>query len=130
MESLGAVLAEILLRTGHADRAMALLNRILTVTEPIHLERTRVEVLRVRGEVLLYQGLIAQAEAQLRAAIALARAQESKLFELRATISLGRLLTDDARPDEAHAMLEAVYASFTEGFETKDLRKAARVLDG
>ena len=71
MDTLGAVLAEILLRTGHADRAMALLNRILAVIEPIHLERTRVEVLRVRGEVLLRQGLIAQAEAQLRAAIAL-----------------------------------------------------------
>ena len=71
MDTLGAVLAEILLRTGHADRAMALLKRILVVTEPIHLERTRVEVLCVRGEVLLRQGLIAQAEAQLRAAIAL-----------------------------------------------------------
>lgn len=130
MDTLGAVLAEILLRTGHADRAMALLKRILVVTEPIHLERTRVEVLCVRGEVLLRQGLIAQAEAQLRAAIALPRGQESKLFELRATASLGRLLADDARPDEAQAMLETVYAGFTEGFETKDLQEAARVLAG
>lgn len=130
IDTLGAVLAEIVLRTGHADRAMALINRILAVTEPIHLERTMVEVLRVRGEVLPLQGLIAQAEAQLRAATTLSRAQESKLFELRATISLGRLLADDARRDEAHAMLEGVHADFTEGFETKDLREAARVLAG
>jgi hypothetical protein len=67
---------------------MAFFSQNLTVTEPIHLKRTRVEVLRVRGEVLLHRGLIAEAEAQLRAAIASARTLEFKLFELRVTTSL------------------------------------------
>jgi predicted ATPase/DNA-binding SARP family transcriptional activator len=128
LDSLGVVLAENHLKLGHADQAMTLLNRILAATEPVHLERNRVEVLRVKGQVLLHQGQIAQAEAQLRAAIALAQVQETRLFELRAIISLSRLLADDGRHEEAHTMLEAVYAGFSEGFETEDLQEAARVL--
>ena len=73
-------------------------------------------------------GLMAQAEAQFRAAIALAQAQETRLFELRATSSLSRLLTEQRRREKAYDMLEAVDARFTEGFETKDLREAAQLL--
>jgi tetratricopeptide (TPR) repeat protein len=128
LDSLGVVLAENHLKLGHADQAMTLLNRILAATESVHLERNRVEVLRVKGQVLLHQGQIAQAEAQLRAAIALAHVQETRLFELRATINLSGLLADQGRREEAHTMLEAVIAGFTEGFETKDLQEAALVL--
>jgi len=53
----------------------------------------------------------------------------AKLFELRATTSLARLLCDTNRRDEAHAMLANIYNWFTEGFDTADLKDAKALLD-
>ena len=101
-----------------------------------HIERTgekveQAEMLRLKGELLLIRdgGAIAQAESSFRAALEVARAQEAKWWELRATMSLARLLRDTNRRDEACAMLANIYNWFTEGFDTADLKDAKALLD-
>src|SRR5216684_4504863 len=62
-------------------------------------------------------------------AIEIARRQEAKSWELRATTSLARLLEQQGRRDEARAMLAEIYGWFTEGFDTIDLKDAKALLD-
>jgi predicted ATPase len=68
-------------------------------------------------------------EACLLDAIAIARRQRAKSLELRAAIDLGRLWARQGKSREAHAALSQVYAWFTEGFDTADLRAARSLLD-
>ena len=63
-------------------------------------------------------------------AIALARRQRAKLFELRAAMSMARLRRGQGKRDEAHDLLAPVYGWFTEGFDTLDLKEAKALLDG
>jgi predicted ATPase len=74
-------------------------------------------------------GEYAQAEKCLADAIAIAKAQRAKSFELRSTVTLGRLLVRQFRREEARAILTDVYNWFTEGFETADLKDARTLLD-
>ena len=89
----------------------------------------RPETLRLRGELRLKQGQTELAEADFREAIALARNMGAKAWELRATMSLARLLATQGRRDEARAMLAEIYGWFTEGFDTADLKDAKALLD-
>jgi class 3 adenylate cyclase/tetratricopeptide (TPR) repeat protein len=88
------------------------------------------EVYRVAAKVALGEspGTPNLAEGHLRHAIELARNQGAKLWEIRATTSLARLLRDAGRRDEARAMLSEVYNWFTEGFDTADLKDAKALL--
>ena len=70
-----------------------------------------------------------EAEECFREAIAVARRQEAKWWELRATASVARLLRDTNRRDEARMMLAEIYNWFTEGFDTPDLKDAEALLD-
>ena len=89
----------------------------------------RPNVLRLRGELRLKQGQTQLAEADFREAIALAQKMSAKSWELRATMSLARLLQNSARHDEARAMLADIYNWFTEGFDTADLKDAKALLE-
>jgi predicted ATPase len=68
------------------------------------------------------------AERSFRAALSIAREQGTRGFELPAATSLARLLRDHGRREEARELLEPVYGSFTEGFDTADLKDAKAVL--
>ncbi len=61
-------------------------------------------------------------------AIEIARKQQAKSLELRATMSLGRLWQSQGKKEEARKMLAEVYGWFTEGFDTKDLQEAKALL--
>ncbi len=89
------------------------------------------ELYRVKGELQLMRDPCDEAEAEhcFRAAIDVARQQENRLFELRATTSLARLLKQQGKPGEARAMLAEIYGWFTEGFDTADLKDAKALLD-
>jgi predicted ATPase len=88
-------------------------------------------MLRLKGEVLLLhdRSAIAETEKCFRKALAVARAQEAKWWELRATASLARLLRDTNRRDEARTILAELYNWFTEGFDLPDLKDAKVLLD-
>jgi tetratricopeptide (TPR) repeat protein len=89
----------------------------------------RPEALRLRAELRLKQGQTELAETGFREAISLARQIGAKAWELRATMSLARLLTTQDGRDEARMMLAEIYGWFTEGFDTADLRDARALLD-
>ena len=69
------------------------------------------------------------AEELYRKALSIAREQEAKLWELRATASLARLRRDQGRRAEGRDLLAPVYGWFTEGFDTQDLKEAKALLD-
>jgi class 3 adenylate cyclase/predicted ATPase len=89
------------------------------------------ELYRLYAEVTLQQGRAAEGEAErlLRRALRVARSQRARALELRAAASLSRLWQKQGRWDEARALLEPVYAAFTEGFRTRDLGEARALLD-
>jgi len=99
-----------------------------------HAERTLeggyvAELLRARGELQLALGDRAQAESNLRQAIAHAGQQQARSFELRAATALARLLAADNRQAEGRQILAPVYQWFAEGHSTADLRAARETLE-
>ena len=89
------------------------------------------ELYRLKGELslMLHPTDGAEAGVAFRAAIDTEQKQSAKLPELRATMSLARLLRDTGRRDEGRAMLAQVYNWFTEGFDTADLKDAKALLE-
>jgi predicted ATPase len=86
------------------------------------------ELHRLRGELLSRRDGV-EAEGCFHRALVVARNQGARYLELRAATSLARLWCDQSRRDESCALLAPVYAWFTEGFETPDLRDANVLLD-
>jgi predicted ATPase len=72
---------------------------------------------------------LAKAEAYFEQALAVARAQKARSWELRAAMSMARLWRDQGKRAEARALLAPVYGWFTEGFDTLDLKEAKTLLD-
>jgi predicted ATPase/DNA-binding winged helix-turn-helix (wHTH) protein len=87
-----------------------------------------VESLRVRGLLALAQGDEHFASENLRGAVQLARNQRALSWELRATMSLGKLLATQGRAEEAAYGLEAVLGHFKEERASADVLKARRLL--
>ena len=87
------------------------------------------ELHRLRGEALLAgAGTVSEAEAAIEQAIAVARRQNAKSWELRGTVSLARLRRQQGRPQEAVALLAPILGWFTEGFDAADLRAVRTLL--
>ena len=85
---------------------------------------------RLQGEIILASGgSLAEAEAHFRRALDIARAQGAKSFELSTATVLARLWRDQGKPSEARDLLAPIYAWFTEGFDTADLKDAKALLD-
>jgi predicted ATPase len=89
------------------------------------------ETRRIAGEIALIspERDAAKAQAYFERALEIARAQQAKSWELRATMSLARLWRDQGKRAEAHDLLAPVYGWFTEGFDTLDLKEAKALLD-
>ena len=71
----------------------------------------------------------AKAEKSFCTALAIAREQGTRGYELRAATSLARLWREQGRQDEARELLAPLYGSFTEGFDAPDLKEAKALLD-
>jgi predicted ATPase len=71
----------------------------------------------------------ARAEAYFDRALAVARQQQAKSWELRAAMSMARLWRDQGKRDKARELLAPVYGWFTEGFDTLDLKQAKALLE-
>ena len=72
---------------------------------------------------------VTKAEAYFERALAVARRQQAKSWELRAATSMARLWRDQGRVREARELLAPVYGWFTEGFDTRDLKEAKVLLE-
>jgi predicted ATPase len=114
---------------GQVEEALTLLDDALQIVERTGERWFAAELNRHKGQLLLRQGGSEAAEELYRKAMAIAREQEAKLWELRAAVSLAQLRRDQGRQVEARDLLAPVYDWFTEGFDTPDLKEAKALLD-
>jgi predicted ATPase len=89
------------------------------------------EINRVAGELTLIGAKLDPQKAELcfERALAVARQQQAKSWELRAAMSLARLWRDQSKVRQARELLAPVYGWFTEGFDTRDLKEAKALLE-
>jgi predicted ATPase len=135
-------LAEAQAKAGHPEEGLDTLAEAFAFVEKTGERHWEAELYRLKGELLLMQGDDAGAEASLHQAesrfqhaescfqhaIEVARRQSAKSWELRAVMSLSRLWQKQGKTDEARQMLTEIYGSFTEGFDTADLKEAKVLL--
>jgi len=131
----GAALADGCVALGRVEDGFAAVTEALAAAERTGERSVEAELHRLKGVLTLARGAVpsaevgAEAEKCFRRAIEIARRQEAKSWELRATMSLARLLAKQGHRDEARAMLADIYGWFTEGFDTADLKDAKASLD-
>jgi predicted ATPase len=111
--------------------ALKLLDEALARADQLEERWFEAELHRFKGEALLASSPDCSAEAEIcyRRALAVAREQGAKLWELRAATSLALLSADQGKRAQAHDLLAPSYGWFTEGFDTADLRDAKALLD-
>jgi len=122
-----ALLAEVLAKVDEIDEALLLLNDAMELVNSKGERYYEAELYRLRGELLLKanQG---NAEDCFKRSLAIAESQKAKAWQLRTALSLARLYRSQGKADEARNLLAPIYESFTEGFETDDLRDAGVLL--
>ena len=125
------LLGEALAATGAIAKALEMLVAALAAAEACGAHWADAELYRLRGELLQRLSLPdwAEIEGSFRTSLAVAHEQGTRGFELRAAISLARLLRKQERRDEARDLLAPLYGWFTEGFDTPDLKEAKALLD-
>jgi tetratricopeptide (TPR) repeat protein len=125
------LLARVYMRVSRIEEALALITEELERSDQLGTLQEAAELHRLKGEAILIHDSSAreEAESSFHKAIEIARDQFAKWWELRATVSLARLLARTGRPDEARGMLAEIYGWFTEGFDTVDLKEAKSLLD-
>ena len=124
-------LARAYVEIGKFDDAWRCVREAITAVETTKERWCEAEVHRVAGEIALKSTDTdaAEAETYFERALAVARQQQAKSWELRAAMSLARLWRNQGKPKEAHELLAPVYGWFTEGFETRDLKEAKALLE-
>jgi predicted ATPase len=116
---------------GQFDQAWSYIGEAITMVETTKQTWYEAEIHRIAGEIALMSRKpdAAKAEAYFERALAIARVQQAKSWELRAAMSMARLWRDQGKRDEARELLAPVYGWFTEGFDTLDLKQAKALLD-
>ena len=115
---------------GDVETALATIDEALQLIGAISGRAWEAELRRLRGEILLAARRDAadDAERSYKEAIAVAKTQQARSLQLRATTSLARLLLGQGRTAEARAQLAETFGWFTEGFDTADLIEAKELL--
>jgi predicted ATPase len=114
---------------GQIEEGLILLNDALQLVERTGECWFAAELNRHKSQLLLRRGQTAAAEELYRKALSIAVEQGAKVWELRAAVSLARLMSDQGRPAEARDLLAPIYGWFTEGFDRPDLKEAKALLD-
>ena len=131
-----ALLAETYGKVGQTGEGLRVLAEALAEVDTHGVHFCEAELHRLKGELLARSGATppehtseaSHAEACFLQALAIARRQQAKSWELRAATSLSRLWQQQGKRAEAHELLAPVYGWFTEGFDTADLQEAKALL--
>ena len=144
-----ALLVEAFGKTNQVDEGLRILEEALGVVQRNGEAYYQAELYRLKGELLLAQTMggaisqaasvkgrrstgptaVVQAETCFQRSIKIAQEQKAKSWELRSAISLARLYQNQNQQENAHKLLAEIYNSFTEGFDTIDLREAKALLN-
>jgi class 3 adenylate cyclase/predicted ATPase len=116
---------------GQLSDAWRCIEEVMRMIEMTKGTLSKAEADRVAGELALKppQADTAKAEGYFERALAVARQQQAKSWELRASMSLARLWRDQGKVNEARLLLAPVYGWFTEGFDTRDLKEAKALME-
>jgi predicted ATPase len=125
------MLAEVHGSLGQPEAGLTALREALALVETTGEHYYEAELHRLMGELLLQHATpeVSHAETCFQQALALARHQQAKSWELRAATSLARLWHQQGKRAAARALLAPVYGWFTEGFDTADLQDAKVLLE-
>lgn len=136
------LLAQAYQRAGQYTLALQTLDSALSVVTRTGERAYDAELTRRKGELCLALGkatetvggqdttsTVAKAESYFQEALAIARRQGAKSWELRTALSLSELWWTQNRYREAYNLLRPIYLWFSEGFDTKDLRHAKHLLE-
>jgi class 3 adenylate cyclase/tetratricopeptide (TPR) repeat protein len=125
-----AALAKAYAELGQFDDASRCIREAMATIETTQERWCEAEVNRMAGEVALSPAPdAARAEMYFTRALAVARAQQAKSWELRAAMSMARLWRDQGKRQQAHDLLAPIYGWFSQGFDTLDLREAKALRD-
>jgi predicted ATPase len=146
-----ALLAEALDKARQVEEGLRVLDQALAEAHCNGERNYQAELYRLKGELLLNQpkaqvlsrsakaghgvseaespAAVAGPESCFHQSIQIARRQQAKSLELRAVVSLARLHRKSRKREEMRGLLAQIYGSFTEGFDTRDLREAKALLD-
>jgi len=125
-------LADGLVAAGRASEARAAIDEAIERSECTNERWATAEMLRLKGEIALLphgENDPIVAEDYFVKSLELARQQQAAAWQLRTAISLARAKRDQSRTSESRELLAPVYGAFTEGFETRDVSNAKRMLD-
>jgi predicted ATPase len=125
-----AYLAKAHAKLGQFDEAWRHVHEAITAIENSKETWWEADVNRIAGEIARKSeadGL--KAEKYFERALAVARQQQAKSWQLRAAISMARLWRDQGKVQQARELLAPVYGWFTEGFDTRDLKEAKALLE-
>jgi predicted ATPase len=116
---------------GQFDEASRYIGEAMTAVDRTKERWWEAEVHRVAGEIVLMSAEpdAAKAEAYFERALAIARAQKARSWELRGTMSMARLWRNQGKRQQARDLLVPIYGWFTEGFDTLDLKEAKALLE-
>jgi predicted ATPase len=116
---------------GQFDDAWGCIGEAMTAVKTTKEKWSEAEVNRIAGEIALLspEPDAAKTEAYFERALAVARAQQAKSWELRAAMSMARLWRDQGKRQQARKLLAPVYDWFTEAFDTRDLKEAKALLE-
>jgi predicted ATPase len=143
-----ALVAEAYGQVGQSEEGFTVLAEALAVVDRTGERFYEAELYRIKGTLTLQkfqvssfklqveeslassvQHLESEAEEYFLKAVEIARKQQAKSWELRATVSLAKLWQQQGRQKDAHQMLAQICNWFTEGFDTRDLQEAKALLD-
>ena len=118
---------------GNFEDALHAIGEAITTVEATRESWCEAEVQRIAGEITLLSpepnGGKAEAEVYFERALAVARQQQAKSWELRSAMSMARLWSDQGKEKQARDLLAPIYGWFTQGFDTRDLKEAKALLD-
>jgi len=132
-----SLLAGTYAQAGQSKEALSIVSEALSMAEKNGERYWLAELYRLKGELTLKQSKVRtrqskdrqEAQQCFERALTIARGQQAKSLELRAAMSMSRLQHLQGEGKEARRGLAEIYDSFTEGFDTPDLREAKALLD-
>jgi tetratricopeptide (TPR) repeat protein len=119
-------LAEAYSQSGEDETALSIIEQTLSEISDATGRAWEAELRRLKGEMILSHDptKFSQAELCFKEAIEVARHQSARSLQVRAATSLARVWQSHGRLEEARDLIGPIYASFTEGADTKDLKRA------
>src|SRR5262249_31001517 len=124
------LLAEVCGRAGYAEEGLAAVDEGMAASREHNERWWNAELHRLRGELLLAGGAdTLEPHPAYLLPIKTAPTHQARALKRRFVMSVARLYQQQGRQEEAHALLAQSYATFTEGFDTRDLHEAKALLD-